>query len=272
MSEPLFLRVAAHLLPQSTAWRLTFATTLRRYWQGLSHAPQGVRDFLDAVWLEMFPASTTELDRWEKQFGLSPASNEAARRLQIAAAWGAQGGQSPSYLQSVVRAAGFDVYLHEWWQPGVTPWTPRDPRDYTLQPDIGSVQCGMKYAQCTSNETPPPDPLPSDVVSVTELYPQCNRFLTNDIGYLVNDNLTRNAPPAVPDDPATWPYFLYWGGQTFGEKASIPNDRREEFERLLLKICPSHTWLVLLIDYGQWLVGDDHVIGTPGLIIGRPPP
>jgi len=244
----LFFRVLQHLLPQATAWRITVQKTLRSFFEGLAVAPSDVRDFADAAWLDIFPTTTRELDRYETQFGLTPAATDAARRQQYAAAWSAQGGQSPKYLQDVVRAAGFDVYLHEWWIPGTQPPTKRDPRAYTTLPEIGTVQCGEPLAQCTEPDAPQPDPLPVGV-EVWELYPQCNEWLVNDPGYLVNRDLTRRAPPPVPSDPARWPYFVYWCGETFGQKANVPAARRGEFERLLLKLCPEYAWIVIYVDY-----------------------
>lgn len=254
----LFFRVFTHLLPQATAWRVTFDKMLRRYLQGLAQAPSDLCDFVDRTWLELFADTTTELDRWETHFGLTKASTEDARRLNVAAAWSAQGGQSPSYLQTVVRAAGFDVYLYEWWSSG-PPYVARDPRTKTELPQIGTVQCGPvapdpnpdpdPRRQCTSLLDDPPDVLPAGVDHEWELYPQCNRFLINNPGYLVNNDLTGQAPPPVPDDPNTWPYFVYWAGETFDTRADIPAARREEFERLLLKLCPAHCWIVTFVNY-----------------------
>jgi hypothetical protein len=243
----LFFRIYQHLLPQATAWRLTIETTLRRYWLGLSAAPADVRAHLDQTWRGIFPDATDELALWERQFGLLPAATEADRRLQLAVTWAAQGGQSPSYLEGLVRSAGFDVYLYEWWTSG-PPYMARDPRTYTTQPEIGTVQCGEPLAQCTAAEMLPPDPLP-DGVTLSDLYPQCNRFLRNEPGYLVNDNLTPNAPPGVPDDPDAWPYFVYWSGSPISVKAQVPATRRAELERMLLKYCPEHCWIVTHVDY-----------------------
>jgi len=252
----LFFRQLQHLLPDATAWRVTTNKTLRRFLQGLAQAPADARDFIDAIYQDLSPDTTRELATWERHFGLTAATTEATRRLQLAGAWSAQGGQSPRYLQDVVQAAGFNVWLHEWWQPGTTPRVARNPRDYTDDPRIGTVQCAeMDLAFCcTSPDAPLPDPMPAGI-EVADLYPQCNRWLTNEVGYLVNLNLTREAPPPVPDDTGVavadqrWPYFLYWCGQVFGMKAQVPAARREEFERLLLKLCPTQQWLVTYVDY-----------------------
>lgn len=234
----LFLRVFQHLLPRGTAWRLTITKTLRKFFEGLTTAPAAARDFVDEVHRDAFPATTRELAEWENQFGIVPQGNDAARRLELAAHWAAQGGQDPKYLQDTLQAAGFPLYIHEWWSSG-PPYVARDPRDYTVQPLIGSYQCtGAAFLadqpQCTGSGS---------------TQPQCNAFLVNEPGYIVNRDLTPRAPPPVPDDPAFWPYFLYFGAATFPNKVTLAIGQREALERLVLKICPMQQWLVMRVDY-----------------------
>ncbi len=236
----LFFRIIQHLLPTGKAWRTLTDKTLRRFFIGLgAGAPTAARSFVDDVYDDLFPAGTRQLDAWENQFGLLAAADDSLRRANVAAAWKAQGGQSPRYLQDTVRAAGFDVYLHSWWEPGTMPRIVRDPRDHTSIPLLGETQCGDGLAQCG------------------EFSSQCDAFLANDPGYLVNRNLSPFAPPLVPSDPATWPHFLYWCSDVFGVPAFIESTRRAEFEQLILKICPAEAWLATLVSYA-----DDFVIFT----------
>jgi hypothetical protein len=233
VTDALYLRQLQHLLPTGIAWRTTIvAKTLRKLMEAFAAVFQSAREFIDLVHADRFPTTTRDLASWEYQFGLVASATDEDRRLSLAGAWAAQGGQSPRYLQDTVQAAGFDVYIHEWWEPpNVDPRTPRDPRTYTTQPLIGTTQCGESLAQCG------------------ESLAQCNRFLANEPGYLVNLNLADVAPPPVPADPATWRYFIYWGGETFPDTADVPADRRAEFERLILKLSPANNWLVTLVNY-----------------------
>jgi hypothetical protein len=227
-----------HLLPRALAWRTTIATSLRRYVAGLAAFAGDVRAFIDLAYLDLFPSSTRELASWEFQFALAGTGEEATRRLRLAAAWAAQGGQSPDYIQSIVYAAGFtEVFIHEWWIATGPPWLARDPRAYTTQPLIGFYQCeGSSPWECF-------DPGPGQ-----QLAPHCDDTLANDPGYIVNLDLTRRAPPAVPADPARWPYFLYFSGEFFPELAPVPAERLDELKELLLRICPAQQWIVLLVD------------------------
>lgn len=236
----LFFRIFRHLLPSGQAWRLAFGTLIARFFEGLAWLPAAARDFVDEVFDDLFPDRTRSLAQWEDQFGIVPATQESARRAAIDAAWKATGGQSPAYLQSVLRAAGFDVYVHEAWDGSA--W--RDPRAYTQRPLIGTVQCGEPRAVCG-------DP-----------WARCNGFVANSPDYAVNLNLTRNPPPMIPSDPAFWPYFIYLGGRVFGERAVVSADRRHEFARLAAQIRPLHQWLVLMVDYvtGAVVVDEDGLV------------
>lgn len=225
-----FVRTFEHLLPDAAAWRLWVGKRLRQFFEGLTGAPQAAREFVDDVYDDLFPSTTRALPLWEQQFALGGSTDDAVRRQKLDAAWKATGGQSPQYLQDVIQAAGFDLYIHEWWSSG-PPYVARDPRLYTTRPLIGTVQCGEAFAQCGERDA------------------QCNAFLANDPGYLVNLDLTPRPPPPVPDDPDTWPYFLYFGGAVFGDIAYVPAARRAELEELLLRLCPTQHWIVLLVTW-----------------------
>jgi hypothetical protein len=245
-----FFRQFQHLLPQAAAWRITVNKTLRRFFEGLAGTASDARDFVDGVYDQVFPDTTDELTQWENQFGLITATLEADRRANIAAAWQETGGQSPRYIQDTLQAAGFEVFVHEWWSSG-PPYVARDPRDYTEQPLIGSTQCGEALALCGEPDA------------------QCNRFLQNSPGYFVNLNWTDVAPPPVPDDPAFWPYFLYIGGETFPDPVFIDADRRDEFERLIQKIKPAQQWIVVF-DFSEFDLiteGGDLVITEGGDLV-----
>lgn len=253
-----FLRTFQHLLPRSQAWRLTAGKQLRQFFEGLANSLEfevedeetegrwyyGPRKFFDLIWLDLFAATTRELEAWEKEKGLFVAAgdSEATRRANLDAEWKAQGGQDPAYIQEILQAAGFDLYVHEWWSSD-HPYVVRDPRNYADQPLIGTVRCrphsDPNEARCTAS--------PSTW--------RCNAFLNNEPRYLVNEDLSQRAPPPIPEDPKYWPYFIYIGPETLEEKdhpdalVNIPTIRQYELRRLLLKLCPNQQWIVLMVDW-----------------------
>ncbi len=234
-----FFRQLQHLLPNGEAWRTTVSKKLRGFFEGLAMGFGDAKTFIDLVWWDIHPSTTRELETWEYQFGLPGIGSDATRRNDLDAAWSATGGQDPTYLQTVLQNAGFDVYVHEWWWSG-PPYVAKDPRLYTIYPLIGTYQCAGHATPHTCEERYDVD---GDIVA----QPHCNRFLVNDPGYLVNKNLTPLAPPPVPDDPSKWPYFIYVGGETFPDRAFVDPDRRQEFERLMLKHFPTQHWIVYLL-------------------------
>ena len=239
----LFFRQFQHLLPSGKAWSLVADKTIRKFFIGLSGTFSDARDYVDDVWADMHPDTTSELAEWENQFGLPRAATDTDRRANIKAAWAATGGQSPSYMQGVLQAAGFDVYVHDWWSSGPAPYVARDPRSYTTIPTVGDDLCSAlpSQPQCTGD--------------LTAAQPQCSGLLANNPRYLVNDTLNRLPPPLIPGDSSTWPYFLYIGTETFGGDAVVDEDRRTEFEALALKLSPNHVWIVLMIDYQPIVTG-----------------
>jgi hypothetical protein len=129
-------------------------------------------------------------------------------------------------------------------------WFVRNPLLYTTQPQVGTQQCSALSDQPACSDLPDA--------------PRANRFLANNPGYLVNLDLSPNAPPAIPDDehavtkapkfahdwePRYWPYFIYIGAASFPTRVSIPASRRAELERLVLRLRPTHQWVVMLVDY-----------------------
>lgn len=226
----LFFRQLQHLIPTGQAWRTTADKIMRRFVLGVANSNETARSFVDLVMLDMYPSSTRALDLWEEHFGLFAVGTEANRRLQLESAWQQQGGQSPHYLQEVLRTAGFDVYVHESFNTG-SPRTWKNPRDYTDDPLIGTVQCGEAVAHCGEPEA------------------QCNEWLANEPKYMVNSDLTPRPPPKIPVDSNVYPYFAYVGGETFPNTADVDTARRAEFERIILKNFPARCWIVTLVNY-----------------------
>ncbi len=228
------------LLPRSKPWRIIVDKVLRRFFEGLAAFFQTARDFVDLVILDVWPNTTRQLTEHEDTFGLPHNGSEEVRRARITAQWRALGGQSPHYLQGILQDAGFDVWIHEWWEgPDVSPRTPRDPRLYVLEAFIGLMQDGADIAMDGD-----PDAMDSS-------------FVINDQGYWANLDLSGNAQPPVPSDPSKWPFFLYFGGETFPEPALVPGDRLQELKELIQKIKPAHLWIVLLQHSVGVLVTED---------------
>lgn len=229
----LFFRVFQHLWFRSEAGDITQVKPLRAFFEGLTGLGSDFKTFVDLVYLDLFPGSTRELDAWEAVFGIeSKTLVEADRRAALASAWQATGGQTPEYIQTTLQAAGFNVFIHEWWElPVVGAPVARNPQlilsdegtEYTATCGNGISSCGDGFSSAGSSSSP--------------------------VGFAIVNNPDPNNLPTITSDPDEWPYFLYIGGEVFPESASVAVARRNEFETLCLKICPTQNWLGMLIEY-----------------------
>lgn len=171
-----------HVLPKNhdgsgtEAWRLEVGRTITNLFDGLTESPSEVKNHLDDVYLDLLPQSTRALQEWVDIFGLWPADRtDQQARDAISSAWSAVGGQGPDYLQSVLRDAGFDVYVHDYYDSVSTVWNvdingvtynyPITGEDITAAnypfiknplltiedgytPTVYSYQCGVAGIQC----------------------------------------------------------------------------------------------------------------------------
>lgn len=251
------------LLPRSRAWSLIRDKNLRRFFDGLTVVTTDSRAHLDSVYADIDPATTTRLSDWERQFGLlSYSLTEQQRRDRIDNQWKFTGGQSPGYIQDTLQSAGFDVYVHEWWEPGTNPPVARDPSSF-LRDDITTrfdmfdggddAQDNDDNAQDGGTTDNPGYPLVNKLTIVESSgIGDGSANMQDGNGDAQDGGLTisfvqREYP--IPTDSDLWPYFLYIGGETFPETATVLESRREEFEDLCLKICPLEQWLGILVRY-----------------------
>ena len=259
-----------HLLPRARAWDLTADKTIRRFFEGLGNslcpppgggggggplaelddgtelndgtemggpsASAGIAtpgEYLDSVQLNLYPGTTQSLTEYEGMLGALQVTylSDVQRRQRLAVLWSALGGQSPSYIQNLVQDYGFtDVYIHEWWDP-VTEAV-RDPNAFIDDPEFQLINLRQIIGP---------------------------NVVRAGAGFRAGDGISRAGAADgiasstdskfIPSDPAAWPFFVYFGGQTFGTYATVPVERRYEFERLLLRTCPAHLWIGLRINF-----------------------
>ncbi len=260
-----FLSVIKHLLPSGKAWRIVIDKFLKKIFQVIATLQEALKQFIDQVFEDLNPNLTRAVDTWLEQFGvLDNFNTEQEKRDRLAAEWKALGGQSPRYIQDTLQNAGFDVYIHEWWEPGTNPPVVRNPNLY-INDGVSNneflVVCGNVNALCGNANAV------SGSTADPKGYPLVNKIFVAFEGVLCCGYSTAVAgnPEAVagrnfgfqfsrkryiiPEDPDTWPYFWYVGGQNFPDLAQVPSARQDEFEDLILKIAPQQHWIGVLVEY-----------------------
>lgn len=265
-----------HLLPRAKAWSITIDKTLREFFEGLTGLPDDLKEYFDAIYNSREPSTTDSLVEYEEQFGLPDTGlTEQERRDRLDAAWKALGGQSPRYIQDTLQANGFDVYVREWWQ-GI----PSRPLGGSVNNDVTPVARNpLLYLNDTSGVPPylacdgaadmqDGDALaydgyaadPTGYPLVNKIFEAQNAFIADGAARMQDGSgeaqdggisavYSRKVYTIPTGDPSIYPYFLYIGGATFPDAANILVSRRDEFEDLCLKICPTHLWLGMLINY-----------------------
>jgi len=271
----MFLRIFKHLLPNARAWKLTPDKFLRTFFVALGNSSItiGVKTFFDETFNDIDPQQTRELEAWENQWSLrSTGMTEQARRDRLEVTWKALGGQDTKYIQDTLRDNGFDVYVHEWWAPGSEPGvgvkscvTPRNPllvlrRDssgvnYLIECGEALAECGEALAECGERLTPPGYPLVNKVFTTErDIITLCGEALAEcgEVNAACGNYITFRIALreyVIPLDATKWSYFIYIGGQTFGDLAQVDPKRKDEFEALCLKICPTQLWLGIIVEY-----------------------
>jgi len=249
--------VFKHLFPRAAAWLLPYDGDLRKYIEGLSEYPQDIREEADNVFLDIFPQATRELERWEKQFGLTDKGTEQERRDNLDGRWKAQGGQGIDYLESVIHAAGFtDVYLHPWWN---SDGSTKNPNYYISGTNPGYLnQFGRTRSQFGRNQSQFGGIVPPSALYLNQFGRDRTQFgrtkaqfggnLPAPDGFLLV-NKGPGIEYSVPTTVANWREMIYVGAEVFPNFVAVSITRRDEFERLLLKYLPYSHWIGMLINY-----------------------
>lgn len=260
-----WFNVFQHLLPRSRAWALKPNTVLRQLISGFTTMPEDIKREFDRTWLDIFPATTRALGAWEQQWAL-PGSQltEAQRRSRLEAVWKAQGGQSPHYIQNTLQAAGFNVFVFDWWEEGSDPpvainpllWVHGD-RGIVSGVDCGEelAACGEDFAQCGNFINLPGYLLVNRVQGSREDFTACcgdptmecgeAEALCGEYSQFIFDYIKYD----VPIEAVAWRYMYYIGGEVFGDLAIVSAIRKLEFETLVLKLVPEQLWGGLFIKY-----------------------
>jgi len=115
------------------------------------------------------------------------------------------------------------------------------------------ANCGHSEAICGASNQPTGFPLVNKLLVPSTLILTAGSIIANCGHSSAICGGTNNAyvekEYQVTSDSTKWGYFLYIGGENFPDQANVQQSRKNEFETLCLKICPTQQWLGILINY-----------------------
>lgn len=270
MLENFSREVLTSLLPRGLFWEPELNSDYDKLLDGISENSGAVHEFLKGIGNIRNPLLTPVLSDLEKEYGVIPATGateaERRQRLQAFKYKSAQVG-SAQELQARLRAAGFDnVYVHEN-SPAV------DPALFLAQsfnmtcgdllPGGNDAQCGEPEAICAS--------VGGSLLVTGDIYFNIPNYLYYcDDGVYCGDGATAGEFDGyirkliednfqVPSESGYWPLIFFVGGEATRDPVTgaltsintytVPQQRRSEFQRIILRRKPMHTWASLIVVY-----------------------
>jgi len=229
MADNIFVKLSRQLFPTGRAWWIRKDGVFEQLLQGLSLSEQEVLDTAKTLMYSILPDNddftADDATNWERALGLfyQPYLSLADRKEIILRKMQHPGNiparQHYLYLQGQLRAAGFDVYVHE----------NIDTSGFStviLNNPVFSNYGIVKYGEALYGHV--------GISGMTKVVN--NTVQEKDDSFIVGDDTNMRAT-----------FFV--GDSTFPDFAGVPLNRRKEFRELILKIKPAQTVGFLLINY-----------------------
>lgn len=224
------IKLAKQFLPSGRAFKVPKDGDLDLLINALSQSEKRLRDDADSIFDSEFPDnddfSEDDATIWERRLGLITADGVSLddRKKAIIRKMNHPGDipsrQSARFLERELRLAGFDVYV---WENIFPPdGDPQDP--LTVSGGIGGVP---------------------------------NQFGDNELGdaqlgsgyvNLVANHIDEDKD-AIFDVGPTLRFTFFIGGTPVGQFASVPQERKDEFRELILKVKPVENIAYLFVNY-----------------------
>lgn len=216
------------LFPTGRAFKMPLNGESQKLADGLAVSEEQAYQDAVSLYNSMFPDNdaftTSDAAEWERRFGMITNTSvplvdrklAIARRMSISKILPRQ---SYLYLQNQLRAAGFDVYVHENKVP-----TPKLPID-VVRAALGTIEHGEK---------------------------QHGEFEHGDYGEsnigLIANHIDESRDAYFVVGPSLRSTFFI-GGSPIGTFADIDEERKNEFRQLVLRIKPAQAIAYLFINY-----------------------
>jgi uncharacterized protein YmfQ (DUF2313 family) len=223
-----FFTILRNLLPKGKLFRLVKENQWKQVLRGLAEEPDRICTFENEVRDAGLPGRIPDeaLADWESDYNIETNASltNTERNNRIISKISATGGQGPDYLEDVIQAAGFGLYVYENI-PAVDPSTISGiliagPSDWTVTIIWAVTSGGITMGGLTAIGSP-----------VT-------------MGGRAGSSIDP-VDPSIPSDPNTWPFFWFLAGPAnVNDTVNIDATREEELINLIISLKPAHTWVV----------------------------
>lgn len=247
------------ILPTSGLFSSLKDRFFTKFVYSLGTAPKDAHDTNGQNFTDIDPATTTRADDWSEQFG-SPTTLTTA---QLQARWQESGGQSPNYLQEQLHAAGYtSVFVHEWWVPGSSPVTARNPILYINNSQPNNLL--VNPVQSTYDDRPQCGDSANEYQCGDELFsPGLALYCGETDGIKYEEKIYDH-----PDLTEEYPYYFYVCAQTWPEAAPLTSVEIAGIKRIIYKIKPMEQRCVLITTSGVYV--NTPTTGADGIYVNEP--
>lgn len=255
--------VLDNLLPPG--WDVKQDSDLDLLFEGLADNKEPIREFLNKLSKIRNPQKTDFLSDLEKEYGLMSRTNltEQVRRDRLEVWMYERGGKgSKDNLRDALIRSGFLVQVHEN-SPAVDPAIFLTQAFQMVAGDPVNAFAGDPNAYCGQ--------VGGELLVNGPIYDQRPLYLMEAggtptsfagdplayAGYYL-ELIKTPIVYQVPTNPKDWPLVFFVGGDatrningelTDIEVAEIPAERKEEFQTIILRYKPVHTWAGLIVIY-----------------------
>jgi len=251
------------LLPKGSIWQPVEEGDFDKFLDGVSDCSESARIFLDDLSEIRDPLNTPILSDLEKEFGTTTNLNlsESVRRTRLAAKkYSALRNGSVDHLQSVLDAAGFDLFVYEN-SPAVDPAIFLDQAfQMTAGSEFAYAGNSGAYASITGGELLVNGSLIEQFPAYLSQAGGVDSYAGNSEAFAGNyDQFTQiEFEYLIPTDPTDWPLVFFVGGPAIRdgsgaltdiELGEVPASREGELKKTILQIKPMHSWAGLIISY-----------------------
>lgn len=226
-----FFKMVALLYPTGRVWNLPEGGNFASFHAGINltlvQSALDAAATLDATFPDNVNFDSGDADLWEYRYGIeyNPALTLTQRKnniyLAMAFPQNILGRQSPSYIQAMLQAAGFNVNVYQ---------------------NIFFDGGGNLYQKT------PADVL-GTVVDITQFGDPTEFGADTEFGGVNFDVIANNeTAESYSTGGNLWATF-FLSGPALNIPATVPKARQKEFRRLVLKLKPAHTVAFLLINF-----------------------